>query len=89
MGHEYSVTVAAPGAGVENWREGEAVTGSFYLFCGNYLMCAAGREMLCINNRGNIGAKIDGAFAATCSELRVAGSTRKAARLWKLSADTM
>src|SRR5258708_11460480 len=26
-------------------------------------MCAAGREMLCINNKGNIGAKIDGAFA--------------------------
>jgi len=26
-------------------------------------MCASGREMLCINNKGNIGAKIDGAFA--------------------------
>jgi alcohol dehydrogenase, propanol-preferring len=63
MGHEYSGTVAALGAGVENWREGEAVTGSFYLFCGNCVMCASGREMLCINNRGNIGAKIDGAFA--------------------------
>jgi len=63
MGHEYSGTIAALGAGVENWREGDQVTGSFYLFCGNCVMCAAGREMLCINNKGNIGAKIDGAFA--------------------------
>jgi alcohol dehydrogenase, propanol-preferring len=39
------------------------VTGSFYLFCGNCVMCASGREMLCLNNQGNIGAKRDGAFA--------------------------
>ncbi len=63
MGHEYSGTIAALGAGVENWREGDAVTGSFYLFCGNCVMCSSGRETLCINNKGNIGAKIDGAFA--------------------------
>jgi D-arabinose 1-dehydrogenase-like Zn-dependent alcohol dehydrogenase len=63
MGHEYSGTVAALGAGVEGWREGEPVTGSFYLFCGNCVMCASGRETLCLNNKGNIGAKIDGAFA--------------------------
>ncbi|HCI80252.1 MAG TPA: NADPH:quinone oxidoreductase, partial [Ktedonobacter sp.] len=63
MGHEYSGTIAALGVGVENWHEGDAVTGSFYLFCGNCIMCASGRETLCINNKGNIGAKIDGAFA--------------------------
>lgn len=63
MGHEYSGTVVALGAGVENWHEGDAVTGSFYLFCGNCTMCSSGRETLCINNKGNIGAKIDGAFA--------------------------
>jgi len=63
MGHEYAGTVAATGAGVEGWHEGEPVTGSFYLFCGNCVMCASGRETLCINNKGNIGAKIDGAFA--------------------------
>ena len=63
MGHEYSGTIAALGAGVENWCEGDAVTGSFYLFCGNCIMCVSGRETLCINNKGNIGAKIDGAFA--------------------------
>ncbi len=63
MGHEYSGTVAALGAGVEGWQEGDPVTGSFYLFCGNCVMCASGRETLCINHKGNIGAKIDGAFA--------------------------
>lgn len=63
MGHEYSGTVAAVGAGVEIWQEGEPVTGSFYLFCGSCVMCAAGRETLCLNSKGNIGAKIDGAFA--------------------------
>ena len=63
MGHEFSGTVAATGAGVDGWHEGEPVTGSFYLFCGNCVMCASGRETLCINNKGNIGAKIDGAFA--------------------------
>src|ERR1700738_1143827 len=63
MGHEYAGTVAALGAGVEAWQEGDPVTGSFYLFCGNCVMCASGREMLCINNKGNIGARIDGAFA--------------------------
>ncbi len=63
MGHEYSGTVAVTGAGVEGWQEGDPVTGSFYLFCGNCVMCASGRETLCLNNKGNIGAKIDGAFA--------------------------
>ncbi len=63
MGHEYAGTVAALGAGVEGWQIGDAVTGSFYLFCGSCTMCASGREMLCSNNKGNIGARIDGAFA--------------------------
>src|SRR5437660_12142572 len=52
MGHEYSGTVAALGAGVEGWREGDPVTGSFYRLCGNCVMCASGRETLCINNKG-------------------------------------
>jgi len=63
MGHEYSGTIADLGAGVENWHADDPVTGSFYLFCGNCVMCSSGRETLCINNKGNIGAKIDGAFA--------------------------
>jgi len=63
MGHEFSGTVETLGAGVEGWSKGDPVTGSFYLFCGNCVMCASGRETLCLNNKGNIGAKIDGAFA--------------------------
>src|SRR5437588_12103138 len=63
MGHEDSGTIAALGAGVEGWQESDPVTGSFYLFCGSCVMCASGREMLCVNNKGNIGAKVDGAFA--------------------------
>src|SRR6266581_269072 len=63
LGHEYSGTVAVTGAGVEGWREGDPVTGSFYLFCGNCVMCASGRETLCVNNQGYLGAKRDGAFA--------------------------
>ena len=63
LGHEYSGTIAALGVSVEGWLEGDLVTGSFYLFCGNCVMCASGRETLCLNNKGNIGAKIDGAFA--------------------------
>ncbi len=63
LGHEYSGTIAALGVGVEGWQESDPVTGSFYLFCGNCVMCASGCETLCLNNKGNIGAKIDGAFA--------------------------
>jgi D-arabinose 1-dehydrogenase-like Zn-dependent alcohol dehydrogenase len=63
MGHEYAGTIAALGVGVEGWQQGDTVTGSFYLFCGNCIMCASGHETLCLNNKGNIGAKIDGAFA--------------------------
>lgn len=63
MGHEFSGTIAALGAGVDGWQRDDPVTGSFYLFCGNCAMCASGREMLCLNHKGNIGARIDGAFA--------------------------
>lgn len=69
MGHEYSGTIAALGAGVENWHEGDAVTGSFYLFCGNCVMCSSGRETLCINNKGNIDALIDSSAESWQSDL--------------------
>src|SRR5690242_15766805 len=61
LGHEFSGIVAAPGLGVQEWQQGDPVTGSFYLFCGNCVMCASGRETLCINNQGYLGAKRDGA----------------------------
>lgn len=63
MGHEFSGTIAALGAGVDGWHQDDPVTGSFYLFCGNCIMCSSGREMLCLNHKGNLGARIDGAFA--------------------------
>jgi propanol-preferring alcohol dehydrogenase len=63
MGHEYSGRVAAVGPGVAQWKEGDAVTGTFYLICGNCPMCSGGRETLCPNFRGYIGVAVDGAFA--------------------------
>lgn len=63
MGHEFAGRVRGLGAGVSGWSPGQAVTGTFYLTCGQCDMCAAGRETLCRNFRGWIGAAIDGAFA--------------------------
>jgi propanol-preferring alcohol dehydrogenase len=63
MGHEFSGTIAAVGAGVDGWHTGDPVTASFYLFCGYCEMCAGGRETLCLNSKGYIGSQIDGAFA--------------------------
>ncbi len=63
LGHEYAGTVAELGLGVDGWREGDLVTGSFYLFCGHCTMCAGGRETLCLNFEGYIGIAVDGAFA--------------------------
>src|SRR5918996_5874917 len=63
LGHEYAGTVAEVGPGVDGWREGDVVTGSFYLFCGHCEMCSGGRETLCANFEGYIGIHVDGAFA--------------------------
>jgi D-arabinose 1-dehydrogenase-like Zn-dependent alcohol dehydrogenase len=63
LGHEYAGTVAAVGAGVDDWAEGDAVTGTFYLFCGRCRRCAGGRETLCEKFAGYIGVAVDGAFA--------------------------
>ena len=63
LGHEYTGTVAEVGPGVDGWREGDVVTGSFYLFCGHCHMCSGGRETLCLNFGGYIGIHVDGAFA--------------------------
>jgi len=63
LGHEYGGRVAAVGPGVARWAEGDAVTGSFYLFCGACPLCSSGRETLCPNLAGYVGAHIDGAFA--------------------------
>ncbi|HEX2030275.1 MAG TPA: zinc-binding dehydrogenase [Actinomycetota bacterium] len=63
LGHEYTGTVVEVGPGVEGWRDGDVVTGSFYRFCGHCRMCSGGRETLCLNFEGYIGIHVDGAFA--------------------------
>ena len=63
MGHEFSGTVDAVGAGVVGWPTGTAVTATFYLLCGSCLWCASGRETLCTSFGGFIGTATDGAFA--------------------------
>jgi D-arabinose 1-dehydrogenase-like Zn-dependent alcohol dehydrogenase len=39
------------------------VTNHFYLTCGNCRYCRSGRETLCENFRGNVGAACDGGYA--------------------------
>ncbi len=47
IGHEYTGTVAAVGAGVTTVREGDAVVGGNSAPCGACPACRAGREALC------------------------------------------
>lgn len=63
LGHELGGRVVRCGAGVERWLEGDPVTASFYLFCGVCTNCSAGRETLCLDNKGYFGVAVDGAFA--------------------------
>jgi D-arabinose 1-dehydrogenase-like Zn-dependent alcohol dehydrogenase len=63
IGHELGGRIVRLGEGVERWSEGDAVTASFYLFCGACRNCSAGRETLCLNNKGYFGVACDGAFA--------------------------
>jgi propanol-preferring alcohol dehydrogenase len=62
-GHEIAGDVVAIGAAVRNVKVGERVTNHFYLTCGQCRQCRAGRETLCLHQRGNIGAAIDGGYA--------------------------
>ncbi len=48
---------------VRTVKTGQRVTNHFYLTCGQCKQCRAGRETLCLNQRGNIGAAIDGGYA--------------------------
>lgn len=63
LGHEFSGTIAATGASVHAVTTGMQVTASFYHLCGRCTWCACGRETLCENMQGYIGAVSDGAFA--------------------------
>jgi D-arabinose 1-dehydrogenase-like Zn-dependent alcohol dehydrogenase len=63
MGHEIGGVVEALGDDVTAWRVGQRVTSTFYLICGRCRWCVAGRDNLCENMEGVIGAACDGAFA--------------------------
>ncbi|MGB0774542.1 MAG: L-threonine 3-dehydrogenase [Akkermansiaceae bacterium] len=62
VGHEYSGTIAAVGAGVTDFQVGERVSGEGHIVCGHCRNCLAGRRHLCPNTEG-VGVNRTGAFA--------------------------
>ncbi len=62
-GHEVAGEVVATGAEVKSVKVGQRVTNHFYLTCGQCVNCRSGRETLCLNPRGNVGAACDGGYA--------------------------
>ena len=63
LGHEIAGEVAAVGAGVEAWREGDRAILHAYLTCGACRFCQMGRETLCRDFRGYFGVHADGGYA--------------------------
>jgi 6-hydroxycyclohex-1-ene-1-carbonyl-CoA dehydrogenase len=62
LGHEASGTVAAIGAGVANWKEGDRVLLPAVFGCGQCRTCRMGRENVC-ENMVFFGSSVDGAYA--------------------------
>jgi len=62
LGHEPSGIVAALGAGVTNWKEGDRVLLPAVLTCGVCQNCRTGRENIC-DNMVMFGNHVDGAYA--------------------------
>jgi len=62
-GHEIAGEVIEVGSEVKTIARGRRVTNHFYLTCGNCRYCRSGRETLCENFRGNVGAACDGGYA--------------------------
>ncbi|NTW03520.1 MAG: alcohol dehydrogenase catalytic domain-containing protein [Oscillochloris sp.] len=62
LGHEVSGTVAALGAGVTGWREGERVLLPAVYSCGQCAMCRTGRENIC-DQMIMFGNNVDGGYA--------------------------
>ena len=60
MGHEFSGTIAAVGAGVDRFREGDAIACVPTAPCGECRLCRRGRENLCPDA---VGRMVFGAFA--------------------------
>lgn len=62
LGHEASGTVAALGAGVANFKEGDRVLLPAVLSCGTCVFCRTGRENIC-QTMVMFGNNVDGAYA--------------------------
>jgi (R,R)-butanediol dehydrogenase / meso-butanediol dehydrogenase / diacetyl reductase len=62
LGHEFTAVVAATGAGVSRFREGERVTVNPLIYCGSCHYCRRGRHIMC-SQLGTAGFAWDGAFA--------------------------
>ncbi|MBW1941723.1 MAG: zinc-binding dehydrogenase [Deltaproteobacteria bacterium] len=63
IGHEIGGIVEEVGPMVTTCKPGDRVCVSFYLTCGHCKWCVRGRETLCDNFGGFVGAAIDGGFA--------------------------
>ena len=63
IGHEIGGIVEEVGPMVTTCKPGDRVCVSFYLTCGHCKWCVNGRETLCENFGGYVGAAIDGGFA--------------------------
>jgi propanol-preferring alcohol dehydrogenase len=63
IGHEIGGIVEDVGPMVTTCKPGDRVCVSFYLTCGHCKWCVNGRETLCENFGGYVGAAIDGGFA--------------------------
>lgn len=63
IGHEVAGDVVELGSEVGALRVGDRVTCHFYLTCKGCRFCRSGRETLCVNFQGYVGAACDGGFA--------------------------
>jgi threonine 3-dehydrogenase len=62
VGHEFVGAIAAVGANVKDFHEGEVVSGEGHVVCGRCRNCLAGRRHLCRDSKG-VGVNRPGAFA--------------------------
>ena len=62
-GHEFVGRVVSVGAGVQQPGAGARVMAYFYLICGPFPPCRAGRDSRCPTLKGWIGVHRDGGFA--------------------------
>ncbi|MBQ8971909.1 MAG: alcohol dehydrogenase catalytic domain-containing protein, partial [Clostridia bacterium] len=62
LGHEFTGTISALGAGVTGWKIGDRVTANGTLACGKCEACRSGRYNIC-QKLGFLGVSTDGAFA--------------------------